>query len=795
LEARRMNERVAKLREQSIQARPSVSAERAKLLTDFYKKTDAEPLSEAVRQALALEHILENKAICINEGELIVGERGPAPKATPTYPEVCCHTLEDLDTLNSRKKTPYSVSEETRRIYEQEIIPYWSGRTMRDRIFSQMTEQWKAAYSAGVFTEFMEQRSPGHAVLDDKIYHRGLLDLKKDIRESLRQLDHVNDPEAYSKQEELKAMAICADALTAFAKRHADKAAELAKREIDPQRRCELERIAEICSRVPANAPRDFWEALQMYWFVHLGVITEFNTWDAYSPGQLDQHLYPFYKKGLEDGTLTQDQAKELLQCFWIKFNNHPAPPKVGVTAEESGTYTDFAQISLGGVTGDGSDGVNDLTYLILEVIEEMRLVQPSASLRLSKLNPDSFLTRAGEIVRTGFGQPSIFNADLIVEELKRQGKTIADARAGGPSGCVEISAFGKEACILTGYLNMPKVFEIALNDGVDPRTGRRTGIQTGDPRDFDSFDQLLGAYRKQLQHFVNLKIKGNDVIERLYAEHMPSPMMSLLVDDCLEKGRDYHDGGARYNTNYIQGVGLGSLTDAMTAVKYHVYDKKSLKMQDLSDALACDFEGHEKLRQVLKNKTPKYGNDDDYADSVMQQLFEAYFDAIDGRPNTKGGEYRINLLPTTVHIYFGSVVGATPDGRRAGRPLSEGVSPVQGADTRGPTAVMKSVSKMDHVRTGGTLLNMKFLPQVLEGDSGLEKWAHLVRSYCKLNGHHVQFNVVDADTLRAAQEHPEDYRDLIVRVAGYSDYFCDVGKELQDEIIARTAHGHSRED
>jgi pyruvate formate-lyase/glycerol dehydratase family glycyl radical enzyme len=789
-----VNERVARLREQSLSAIPSVSAERAKLLTDFYKEIENRPLSEPMRRALALTYLMENKTVCINSGELIVGERGPAPKATPTYPEVCCHTEEDLEILNSRMKTPYVVTDETRRIYTEEVIPYWKGRSMRDRISSLMTDDWKAAYGAGVFTEFMEQRSPGHAVLDGKIYRKGLLDFKKEIEDSLKRIDFLNDPEADSRGEELNAMAVCADAVMALARRYAQKAKELARCESETDRKRELERVAEICSRVPADCPRDFWEALQAYWFIHLGVITEFNTWDAYSPGQLDQHLFPFYRKGLDEGTLTPDQAKELLECFWIKFNNQPAPPKVGVTAQESGTYTDFAQISSGGIKADGSDGVNELSYLVLDVVEEMRLVQPSASLRLSKLNPDSYLKRAGEIIRTGFGQPSIFNVDLIVEELVRQGKTIADARSGGPSGCVEISAFGKEACILTGYLNMPKILEITLNNGVDPRSGERIGIETGRPLEFDSFDQLLDAYGKQLQHFVDVKIEGNDVIERLYADHLPSPLMSLLVDDCIQEGRDYHDGGARYNTNYIQGVGLGSLTDSMTAVEYHVFDKKTVKVEDLLSALLADFAGQEKLRQILLNKTPKYGNDDDYADSVMQQLFEAYFLAIDGRPNTKGGEYRINLLPTTVHVYFGSVVGATPDGRRAGRPLSEGVSPVQGVDTRGPTAVLKSVSKMDHARTGGTLLNMKFLPQVLEGDDALSKWAHLVRSYFRLGGHHVQFNAVGPETLRAAQKDPESYGDLIVRVAGYSDYFCDVGAALQDEIIERTTHGSGRE-
>ncbi|MEN6427464.1 MAG: trans-4-hydroxy-L-proline dehydratase [Phycisphaerales bacterium] len=782
-----MNQRVARLRQQSVETKPSISAERAELITEFYQGDIPMRESVPVCRALAFKHLMENKTICINEGELIVGEKGPAPKATPTYPELCCHSLQDLQILNDREKTAFSVSDEVRRVYRDKIIPYWSGKTMRDRMFRAMDESWLAAYEAGMFTEFMEQRSPGHTVLDNKIYRKGMLDFKQDIQHSLDSLDYLNDPQVYAKQEELKAMLICADSVIRFAERHAEKARDLAAKESDPQRRAELERIAEVCSHVPADAPRDFWEALQYYWFMHLGVTTEMNPWDSFCPGRLDQHLFPFYKKGVDEGTLTREQAEELLQCFWVKFNNQPAPPKVGVTAAESGTYTDFAQINSGGMKEDGSDGVNDVTFLVLDVIEQMRLVQPSSSIQVSKKNPDRFIKRAARIIRTGFGQPSVFNSDLIVQELIRMGKSVADARNGGSSGCVEVGAFGKEAYILTGYFNLPKVLELTLNNGVDPRTGKQIGLATGDPEQFGSFEQLFEAYRRQVNHLIDVKMRGNNIIERLYATYMPAPFLSILIDDCVARGQDYHDGGPRYNTNYIQGVGVGTITDALAAIKFHVYDKKSLSMRDLLAALKANFEGHEPLRQTLLQRTPKYGNDDDYADEIMRSVFETYFDAVDGRPNTKGGKYRINLLPTTVHVYFGSVMGATSDGRKAGLPLSEGISPVQGVDRQGPTAVLKSAAKMDHGRTGGTLLNMKFTPALLEGDDGLDNLTHLIRSYFRLDGHHIQFNVVDAETLRKAQAKPEEYQNLIVRVAGYSDYFVDLGEALQNEIIART--------
>jgi formate C-acetyltransferase len=784
-----MTRRVARLRRESLDAKPSISAERAELVTEAYARA-GDDLPESLRRAAAFRHIMERKTIHIGEGELIVGEKGPAPKATPTFPELCCHSLEDLDLLDSREKIPFSVSPEARQVYAEKIIPFWRGKTIRERLFREMTPEWKVAYEAGVFTEFMEQRAPGHTVLDDKIYSRGFIDFKKDIERGLSALDRENDPRAETKEHELEAMRICADALIRFAARHAEKARELARAERDPERRTELERVAAICERVPAHPPRDFHEALQYYWFTHLGVTTELNTWDAFNPGHLDRHLLPFYRKGIEEGTLTRERAEELLQCFWIKFNNQPAPPKVGVTAEESGTYTDFAQINTGGVNADGSDGVSELTFLMLDVIEEMRLLQPSSSIQVSEKSPDAFVERAARIIRTGFGQPSVFNADIIVRELVRQGKSLADARAGGSSGCVEVGAFGKESYILTGYFNMPKVLEITLANGVDPGTGARIGLETGDAAGFASFDGLFAAYERQLRHFVDVKIRGNDAIERLYAARMPAPFLSILIDDCVAKGTDYNAGGARYDTSYIQGVGLGTITDCMSAIKHHVFDEKSLPMERLREALARDFEGEERLRQMLLNRTPRYGNDDDRADDIMRRLFDAYFDAIDGKPNTRGGAYRINLLPTTVHIYFGRVTGATPDGRKAAEPLSEGVSPVQGADRKGPTAVLRSVAKMDHVRTGGTLLNQKFTPQILEGKTGLRGLVSLIRTYFRLGGHHIQFNVVDASTLRAAQRDPARHRGLIVRVAGYSDYFCDLGETLQNEIIARTEHG-----
>jgi trans-4-hydroxy-L-proline dehydratase len=795
-----MNERTAKLRRASLDARPSISPERAALVTDFYQANEGK-YSIPVMRARSFYYLCEHKTIYLGEDELIVGERGPAPKVVSTYPELTCHSLEDLEILNSRPKTSYAVCDECIQIYKDKIIPYWRNRSMRDKIFATMSDDWLAAYEAGIFTEFMEQRSPGHTVLDDKIYRKGMLDFKREIAESVTALDFLSDADAYAKLEQLKAMDIACDAVVLFARRHASRAKEMAVAERDPVHKAELEKIADVCLHVPAHAPRDFHEALQYYWFCHLAVITELNGWDSFCPGHLDQHLLPFYRKGLAAGTLTFDKAKELLETFFIKFNNHPAPPKVGVTAAESGTFTDFANINIGGLLSDGADGSNEVSHLLLEIIDEMHLLQPSSNLQLSAKTPDALLKHALRVISKGYGYPSIFNTDVVIEEHVRQGKSLEDARTGGCSGCVEIVAFGKEACILTGYFNLVKILEITLHDGVDPRTGKCIGLGTkGDSPifadakigtvPFGSFDALFTAFRRQVRHFLDIKLRGNQIIEQIYALSMPAPFLSVITDDCISNGKDYNAGGARYNNSYIQFVGIGSLTDSLAAMKQVVYEDKAMSLSELIRTMDANFEGNEILRQRLLNRTHKYGNDDDYADSIMVRAFQTIFEELDGRPNSKGGVYRVEMLPTTCHIYFGSVTGAMPDGRKAGLPVSEGISPVQGADRLGPTAVFKSAGKMDHVKTGGTLLNMKFTPSLVSDDNGIDKLAHLVRGYFKLGGHHVQFNIVRAETLRQAKHTPEHHRDLIVRVAGYSDYFCDLSCELQDEIIARTEHG-----
>ena len=781
-----MNDRIRRLRQENFDTPTTLSIERALIETAFYKEHYG-AMPTPVLRARNFYEICKKKTIYIGSDELIVGERGPLPKAVPTFPELTCHSVEDLHTLNERELQRYTISQENIDTYEREVIPYWKGKTQRERIFNHVSKEWEEAYHAGVFTEFMEQRAAGHTAMDGKMYHEGLLDVKARIEAKIKSLDYINDPEATDKQQELEAMAISCDAAILFAERHAELAEQMAASETNEQRKKELEKIASVCRWVPAHAPRDLWEAIQMYWFVHLGTVTELNGWDSMNPGHIDQHLWPFYEKGMADGTLTRDDAKELLSCLWIKFNNQPAPPKVGVTALESGTYNDFTNINIGGVDREGKSAANELSYMILEIQEELHQLQPGLSIHIAENTPDDFLLEGIKVIRQGHGYPSIFNPDTYIKELVREGKTLEDAREGGCSGCIEVGAFGKEAYLLTGYLNTPKILEITLNNGMDPEAGKRLGLETGDPRTFNSFEELYEAWHRQMVYFVNLKLSVNNYIERMFSLYAPATFLSLYIDDCIENGKDYYSGGARYNTTYIQCTGLGTITDCFTALKKHVYEDHRYTMDEVLEACRKNWEGEEVKRQYIRNHTPFFGNDEEYADTIAVRVYDDLVKAIEGRPNTRGGRTQLNMLSTTCHNYFGSVCGATPNGRFAHFAISDGTSPAHGSDTHGPTAVIKSLGKLDQTKSGGTLLNVRFVPQLLKRDEDQKKLASLIRTYFKFGGHHIQFNIVDTATLHDAQQHPEEYRDLLVRVAGYSDYFNDMTTQLQNEIIART--------
>lgn len=787
-----INDRISRLREESVNNSVKVSSERAKLITEFYNSDLPKGKSIPVQRAMALKYLMERVSLPVEEGQLIVGLRGTDVNEVPTFPEINLHSMEDLEILNNRENMPYLADEDTKELYKNKIIPYWKGRAMRDIIFENLPNEWIDAYNAGIWTEFMEQRAPGHTAGGDKIYKKGILDIKKEIKKKIEALD-LSDPEYYNKIEELKAMDIASDAFLIYAERYASKLEKMAEQEKNIKRKEELKQMADICRWVPAHPPRTFWEALQHYWLVHVGIIYETNPWDSFNPGRIDQHLFPFYSADIEERRLTKEKAKELLEAFWLKFNNQPAVPKVGVTAEESSTYNDFSKLNMGGLTIDGQDGVNDLSYLILEVLNDMRTLQPNTAVLISDKNPDKFLIDALKVVGPGFGEPPFFNFDQIIVNKLRQGKTLEDARTSGVSGCVESGAFGKEAYILTGYFNLPKILELTLNNGVDPKTGKHIGKETGDPNKFGNFEDLWNAYIEQVKYFIDLKMKGNDLIENLYAKYLPVPFLSLWLDDCVKNGKDYNCGGTRYNSQYIQVVGLGTISDSLATIKYHIFENKTFSMSELLKALEHNFDGYEIIKEILQNpnRTPKFGNDSDYVDDIAKKIVNELVETIESYPPSpvRKAIKRAYFLPTTSHVYFGKVTGATPDGRISGFPVSEGISPVQGMDRRGIASVFRSVSKIDWMKTGGSLLNQKLTPDLFNDERNIIKLATLIRGYFRAGGYHVQFNVITAALLKEAQKRPKDFQDLMVRVAGYSDYFVKLPKGLQEEIIARTEH------
>jgi len=782
-----LSPRVAALQAGFNAARPEVFAERALLVTRAYAETEGQPM--LLRRARAMAEILGGVTVLIRDGELIVGCKTPAILGSPLYPEVACDWVEqELDTMAARPEAPFEVSEETKELLRSQVLDYWRGKQVYNRIMEALSDDLLQATEEGLFFHYFLNRTIGHITVDyQRVLEKGFLGLKAEVEAELARVDY-EAAGCLNKIHLLRAMAICCDAAICLAGRYAAEAKRLAATESNPARQGELIRMAEICRRVPAHPARTFHEALQSFYFVHLMLNLETNGY-AIGPGRFDQYLYPYYRADVEANRLTREEAFELLACLWIKLNELTVV-KEGGTAKASTTYNDFQNLNLAGQTVDGRDATNELSYLCLDVTGALRLPQPQISVLVSEKTPDRFLARACEVVSQGFGMPAVFNDDEKVQALLDKGKTLEDARLGGINGCVELVVPGKDMMASSGYFNLPKCLELALNNGINPQTGSRLGPATGSPSELATFEDLMEAFRRQVEDGLRLKMRYDAIARQAYAEFCPVPFTSLLMDDCLAMGRDYHDGGARYNLPLVCGVGTGTMADSLAAIKQVVYDEGRVSLTELVEALNANFQGHERLRQMLLNRAPKWGNGDERADSLAHDVVDLFIEEAGKHHNEEGVPYAANMIPTTTHIWFGDLTGATPDGRLARAPQSEGISPVQGMDRNGPTAVVRSMARLDHARCCGTLLNMKFHPSALSGEEGLVKFAQLVRTYFKLGGHHMQFNVLSAETLRAAQERPEEHGDVIVRVAGYSDYFVRLSRDLQDEIISRTEHG-----
>jgi formate C-acetyltransferase len=771
----------------NLSAVPELFADRALSVTRSARETEGQPL--AIRRAKMLVQVLADHPILIQDGEVIVGTKTRKPHGSPVFPEINCAWVErDLDHLATRSNTPFAVADETKRVLRDEVFPYWRGRQVADRIFEQVPPAMWRADERGVLYHYFRSRTIGHINAGyAKVLAVGFDGIADAARSALGRYCDGGSGDA-ARREMLESVILACEAVVAFARRHAAVVRDLASAERDAARRAELVRMADTCERVPAAPARGFHEALQAMWFTHLVLNLETDG-HAFGPGRFDQYLHPHYRHSIETGALTGAQAQELLDLMWVKFDEITLAKDSG-EAETSSSYPEFQNLNIGGLTRDGRDATNELSYMCLTALEHTRLPQPGLSAQISSRTSSRFLLRCCELLRLGLGMPAMFNSDTLVLGMVNRGKTLEDARASSLNGCVACFCDGKDRMASSGYFNLAKCLELALNDGCDRLTGERLGPATGDPRAFAAFDDVLQAFRAQVAHFVDEKVRYDNIVRQAYATHCPVPFTSAVIDDCIERGLDWHAGGARYKIATISGVAVGTVADALSAIRTHVFERRTVTMARLVEALDRNWEGHEVLRELLVNKTPHYGNDDDEADGLAALTEGIFCDEVEARRDVQGARYWVDLLPTTAHIALGQVTGATPDGRRAGAPLSEGVSAVQGHDLRGPTAAASSVAKLDHARTNGTLLNMRINPDCLRTTEDLRKLAALIRGYFDQGGHHVQFNIVDRGVLEDAMAHPEQHRDLMVRVAGYSDYFVLLSPDIQREILSRTEHG-----
>ncbi len=771
----------------NLSAVPELFADRALSATRSFRETEGQPL--AIRRAKMIARILADHPIVIQEGEVIVGTKTRKPRGSPVFPEINCAWVErDLDRIATRSNTPFFVGEATKRELREEVFPYWRGRQVANRIMEAVPPAMWRADDRGVLYHYFRSRTIGHINASyEKVLLKGFDGIREEAARVLERAEG-DGPAAVARRQFLGSVVLVCDAAIALAGRYASALRALAGETEDAARRAELLKMAEVCGRVPSAPARTFHEALQSMWFTHLVLNLETDG-HAFGPGRFDQYLYPYYRHSIDSGELTADQAQELLDLMWVKFDEITLAKDSG-EAQTSSSYPEFQNLNIGGLTRDGRDATNELSYMCLTALEHTRLPQPGLSAQISSRTSSRFLLRCCELLRLGLGMPAMFNSDVLVLGMVNRGKTLEDARASSLNGCVACFCDGKDRMASSGYFNLAKCLELALNDGVDRLTGECLGPPTGDPRGFGTFDEVLAAFRAQVAHFVDEKVQYDAIVRQAYADHCPVPFTSAVIDDCVDRALDWHAGGARYNISTVSGVAIGTVADALSAIRTHVFEKRTVTMAALVEALDRDWDGHELLRETLVNKTPHYGNDDDRADELAALTQRIFCDAVEARRDVQGARYFVDLLPTTSHVALGEVTGATPDGRRAGTPLSEGVSAVQGHDRRGPTAAAASVAKLDHARTNGTLLNMRISPDCVRTTEDLRKLAALIRGYFDQGGHHVQFNIVDRQVLLDAMARPEQHRDLMVRVAGYSDYFVLLPPEIQREILSRTEHG-----
>jgi formate C-acetyltransferase len=715
-------------------------------------------------------------SIHIGDGELIVGNQASRPRSAPIFPEFSCDWIEsELETLATRPADCFEITDEQKSCLK-DVFSYWKGRTTEEHALALMPVEVQEAQARLVFLLSSLSCGIGHIAPDyQRILRHGL---RRTIQEARHHLTN-GAAIAADKAAFYEAVIISAEACIAFAHRFHRLALDLSARADDGQRKAELLRIAAVCNRVPEHSARDFHEALQSFWFVHLIIQIESNG-HSISPGRFDQYMAEFYERDVQAGALSKAQARELVECLWVKFNEINKV-RDQIASQGFSGYPMFQNLVVGGQGIDGLDAANELSYLCLDATANLRLPQPSLSVRLHERSPLAFQRQAVELAKLGTGLPSFFNDGALIPVLQDMGCSLEDARDYAPVGCIEVQPPGKtQGYYPGGFLNLAKCLELALDGGRDSTPQAPGSLRT-----------LLSRFEAQVARFIPLMVTADNAIEQVQARMAPSPFLSILVDDCLVKGSCVEGGGARYNFTAINGVGLANVADALAAIHHLVYEEKRLSEAELFDALRADFEGKEHLRLLLLNRAPKYGNDNDSVDLLARDVAQIFCKEVLKHTNARGGSFQPGYQTVSIHALFAGSVGATPDGRKRETLLADGgVSPAQGRDRHGPTAVIKSVAKLDHrLAHNGTLLNVKFTPSAVAGDAGTVNILALIRTFFQRGGQHIQFNVVSTSILRDAQVHPENYSDLVIRVAGFSVFFTSISRMLQEDIIARTEH------
>ena len=828
-------ERIQRLVDHLYEHMPVIESARAKLLTESYKATENEPI--ITRRAKAFAHILRHIPIIIREDELIVGSSTLAPRGCQTYPEFSYQWLEDeLDTVETRSADPFYIAEETKEEL-REVHKYWKGKTTSELALSYMAPEAVRAIEHNIFTPGNYfYNGVGHVTVKyEEVLAVGYEGIIKKAEQELSECN-VGDGDYAERSHFLQAVILSCQAVIEYARRYSALAQEMAERCTDAARKEELLRIAENCSRVPAKGAQNFYEACQSFWFVQQLIQLE-SSGHSISPGRFDQYMYPYYKKDMENGNISREFAQELMDCIWVKLNDLNKC-RDAVSAEGFAGYSLFQNLIAGGQNKEGEDVTNDLSFMCIQASMHVRLPQPSLSVRVWNGSPHEFLIKAAELTRTGIGLPAYYNDEVIIPSLQNRGLSLEDAREYNIIGCVEPQKAGKtEGWHDAAFFNMCRPLELVFANGEDK--GEMVGVPTGEVTEMSSFEEFYNAYKKQMEYCISLLVNADNAIDVAHAKRCPLPFLSCMVDDCLKRGKSVQEGGAVYNFTGPQGFGIANMADSLFAVRKLVYEEKKVTMEEMKEALAWNFgkgldqqsvsdtaeavlrkmkdagqkidentvssilkavmnaqPGEEKMKRYeeihnMIEEVPKFGNDIPEVDYFARDVAYTYTKPLQNYKNPRGGQFQAGLYPVSANVPLGGQTGATPDGRYAHTPVADGVSPSAGKDVNGPTAAATSVSRLDHfIVSNGTLFNQKFHPSALSGREGLEKFVALIRSYFDQKGMHMQFNVVDRDTLLDAQKYPEKYKHLVVRVAGYSALFTTLSRSLQDDIIRRTEQG-----